>query len=191
LTSSDQFQGQRELHAGVVCYAHNACIRGAVVAPLIWRAAPTSAQPAWSSHQATRTPFSGADAATKWNMMSFFASKYATPENRWYALVIIALGLAIVIMDATILNVSVPYMLRDLNTPFSNIQWAISGYALTIATVLITVGRVGDFWGRKKVFLLGMVVFAAGSFIASVASGAFLLIIGRAVVQAVGERQWC
>lgn len=118
--------------------------------------------------------------------MSFFASKYATPENRWYALVIIALGLAIVIMDATILNVSVPYMLRDLNTPFSNIQWAISGYALTIATVLITVGRVGDFWGRKKVFLLGMIVFAAGSFVASVASGAFLLILGRAVIQAVG-----
>ncbi len=118
--------------------------------------------------------------------MSFIANKFATYKNRWIALVVIALGLAIVIMDATILNVSIPYMLRDLQTPFSSIQWAISGYSLTIATVLITIGRIGDLWGRKKIFLLGMVIFAVGSFVASIATSSLLLIIGRALIQALG-----
>ena len=118
--------------------------------------------------------------------MSLIANRFATFQNRWYALVAIALGLGIVIIDATILNVSIPYMLRDLNTPFSTIQWSISGYSLAIATVLITIGRVGDLWGRKKLFITGMVVFAAGSFIASVASSATIFIFARALIQGVG-----
>jgi len=113
-------------------------------------------------------------------------SKFATFKNRWIALVGIALGLAIVIVDATILNVSIPYMLRDLNTSFSSIQWAISGYALAIATVLITIGRIGDLWGRKKLFVAGMAVFAVGSLVASESQGAALLIFGRACIQAIG-----
>ena len=96
-----------------------------------------------------------------------FISRFATHKNRWYALVIIALGLAIVIIDNTILNVSIPYILRDLDSTFSEIQWAISGYALTIAAILITVGRVGDLVGRKKMFLTGIIIFAIGSLIAS------------------------
>jgi EmrB/QacA subfamily drug resistance transporter len=115
-----------------------------------------------------------------------FLSRFATHKNRWYALVIIALGLAIVIIDNTILNVSIPYMLRDLNTEFSRIQWAISGYALTIATILITVGRVGDIIGRKKMFLIGIIIFAVGSFIASISPDATTLIFGRVIIQAVG-----
>jgi EmrB/QacA subfamily drug resistance transporter len=115
-----------------------------------------------------------------------FLQRFATHKNRWYALIIIALGLAIVVIDNTILNVSVPYMLRDLNSSFSEIQWAISGYALTIASILITIGRVGDLIGRKKLFLIGIVVFAIGSFIASDAPTATVLIFGRAVIQAVG-----
>jgi EmrB/QacA subfamily drug resistance transporter len=110
----------------------------------------------------------------------------ATHENRWWALVVIALGLAIVIIDNTVLNVSIPYMLRDLNTQLPAIQWVISGYSLTIATVLITIGRLGDMWGRKRMFILGMIVFAVGSFIGSVAPEVGLLIFSRGVIQAVG-----
>jgi MFS family permease len=88
-----------------------------------------------------------------------FLSRFATYENRWYALIFIALGLAIVIIDNTILNVSMPYMLRDLNTTLPNLEWAISGYSLTMAAVLITVGRVGDLLGRKRLFVFGMIIF--------------------------------
>ena len=113
-------------------------------------------------------------------------SRYATSKNRWIALVFICLGLAIVVIDNTILNVSVPYILHDLNAPFSDVQWAISGYALTIATVLIPLGRVGDMVGRKKIFLIGIIIFAIGSMLASVATDTFTLIFGRAIIQAVG-----
>lgn len=110
----------------------------------------------------------------------------ATYKNRWYALIFIALGLAIVVIDNTVLNVSIPYLLRDLKATLGEIEWVISGYALTIATLLITIGRLGDLVGRKKIFLIGMVVFATGSFIGSTSANATTLIIGRSVIQASG-----
>jgi EmrB/QacA subfamily drug resistance transporter len=115
-----------------------------------------------------------------------FAERFATEKNRWYALVIIALALAVIIIDNTVLNVSIPYMIRDLNTDLTSIDWVISGYALTIATVLITVGRLGDLFGRKRLFMLGMLVFAAGSFIGSEATSVATLIFSRGIVQALG-----
>ncbi len=113
-------------------------------------------------------------------------SRFADPKYRWLALFIIALGLAIVIIDNTVLNVSVPYIIRDLHTDISSIEWVISGYALTIATILITVGRIGDIWGRKRLFRLGIVIFAVGSLIGSFAGNATTLIIGRSIIQAIG-----
>ena len=91
----------------------------------------------------------------------------ARHENRWYALIFIALGLAIVIIDNTVLNVSIPYILRELHISFSSLQWAISGYSLTIAAVLITVGRLGEIFGYKKLYLIGIAIFVIGSFTAS------------------------
>jgi EmrB/QacA subfamily drug resistance transporter len=113
-------------------------------------------------------------------------SRFATFENRWYALIFIALGLAIVIIDNTILNVSIPYMLRDLDTTLPALEWAISGYSLTMATILITVGRVGDIFGRKRLFVIGMVIFATGSLMGSLSRHVTLLIVGRAIIQAIG-----
>src|SRR5579859_4693812 len=93
----------------------------------------------------------------------------ATYKYRWVALIFISLSLAIVIIDNTVLNVAVPYILHDLKTSLDSIQWVISGYALIIATLLITVARLGDMFGRKRILLLGTVLFGVGSFIASVA----------------------
>ncbi|HSW88294.1 MAG TPA: DHA2 family efflux MFS transporter permease subunit [Candidatus Saccharimonadales bacterium] len=118
--------------------------------------------------------------------MEFFWSRFATEKNRWFALVFLSLGLAIVIIDNSVLNVAIPYILRDLHTSFDAIQWVISGYALIIATVLITIGRLGDLIGRKKVFLLGTILFAIGSFIASVAPNAQILFLGEAFIEAIG-----
>jgi EmrB/QacA subfamily drug resistance transporter len=112
--------------------------------------------------------------------------KYSSNKYRWFALVVISSGLAIVIIDATVLNVSIPYMLRDLNANISDIQWVISGYSLTIASLLITVGRLGDMWGRKRLFLIGTLIFVAGSFISSIAETATVIIIGRGIIQATG-----
>ncbi len=113
-------------------------------------------------------------------------SYLATERYRWIALVFIALGLAIVIIDNTVLNVAIPYILRDLNASFDGIQWVISGYALIIATLLITVGKLGDVWGRKKVFLLGTILFAVGSFVASISQNILVLFFGEALIEAIG-----
>lgn len=112
--------------------------------------------------------------------------KLATEKNRWFALVFLALGLAIVIIDNSVLNVAIPYILRDLHTTFDGVQWVISGYALIIATLLITAGRLGDVWGRKKIFLLGTIFFAIGSFIASVSQNVMMLFLGEALIEAIG-----
>ncbi len=117
--------------------------------------------------------------------MTYF-SKFATAKYRWHALVFIAVGLAIVIIDNTVLNVAIPYILRDLNTTLDAMQWIISGYALIIATLLIFMGRLGDVVGRKRVFLAGTVLFAIGSFIASIAKSAGILFIGEALIEAIG-----
>lgn len=112
--------------------------------------------------------------------------KFATDKYRWVALGFLALGLSIVIIDNTVLNVAIPYILRDLNTNLSSIEWVISGYALIIATLLITTGRLGDLFGRKKIFLAGTVLFAIGSFIASVAPNIWILFFGEAFIEAIG-----
>ena len=110
----------------------------------------------------------------------------ATEKNRWLALVFLALGLAIVIIDNNVLTVAIPYILRDLHTSFGAVQWVVSGYALIIASILITVGRIGDLYGRKKIFLVGTALFAVGSFIASISPNALILFIGEALIEAVG-----
>lgn len=110
----------------------------------------------------------------------------ATEKYRWFALIALSMGLAIVIIDNSVLNVAIPYILRDLHTSIDAIQWIISGYALIIGTLLITMGRIGDIIGRKKLFLIGTVLFAIGSFIASFAPNAFILFMGEAVIEAIG-----
>ena len=109
-----------------------------------------------------------------------------TYENRWKALVFISLGLGIVIIDNTILNVSIPYMLRDLHTDLSSLELVISGYSLTIASALITVGRAGDLFGRRQIFRVGVAVFVVGSFIGSFSQHVNLLLFGRSLIQALG-----
>ena len=113
-------------------------------------------------------------------------SHFAKYENRWYALVFISLGLAIVVIDNTILNVSIPYILTDFNTQLSSLELVISGYSLTISAVLITVGRIGDLIGRKKIFVIGIIVFVTGSLIGSISTNIPHLLLGRSFIQAIG-----
>ena len=104
----------------------------------------------------------------------------------WVALGFLSLGLAIVIIDNTVLNVALPYIIIDLKTSLNALEWVVSGYALIIATLLITMGRLGDLYGRKKIFLIGAVIFGTGSFIASIAPTVLWLFIGEALIEAVG-----
>ncbi|MEI6478323.1 MAG: MFS transporter [bacterium] len=113
----------------------------------------------------------------------------STPEKkprRWPILVVLSLALSIIIIDTTLLNVSLSSIIRDLNTDIQSLQWVISGYALTLAALTITGGRLGDLFGRKRMFVLGAIIFAVGSFITSISTTIPVMIIGEAIIEGIG-----
>ncbi len=105
--------------------------------------------------------------------------------NRWFTLLITSLGFLMILIDTTIVNVSIPTIVRDLGATLADIEWVISGYALTFAAFLITFGRLGDMYGRKKFFILGMLVFILSSAFAGEARSPEILIIAR-LFQGIG-----
>jgi EmrB/QacA subfamily drug resistance transporter len=106
--------------------------------------------------------------------------------KKWLPLVILSLGLTIIILDTTILNVSLRTIINDLHTDIQSIQWVITAYSLMLAAFTITGGRLGDLFGRKKLFLIGAVTFAIGSFIASISPNVGTLIAGEAIIEGIG-----
>jgi len=87
-----------------------------------------------------------------------------TPDpNRWRGLVVISLAVAIIIADATVVNVAIPSIIRDLKITTTDAEWITSVYSLVFAALLITVGRLGDIFGRRRLLLIGTVVFVLAS----------------------------
>ncbi len=106
--------------------------------------------------------------------------------RRWSPVLVLSLALAIILIDMTLLNVSLATIIQDLHTTIQKIQWVITAYSLTIAALMITGGRIGDIFGRKKMFMLGAVVFAVGSFIASISPNVPVLVVGESIIEGVG-----
>ncbi|MEO1057621.1 MAG: MFS transporter [Actinomycetota bacterium] len=106
-------------------------------------------------------------------------------ERPWAALSALLVGLSIIIIDASVVNVLLPDMVTDLGLSQTDAQWINSIYSLVFAALLITVGLFADRYGRRRLFLLGIVVFVLGSLGSASAQGAEVLIAARAV-QAIG-----
>jgi EmrB/QacA subfamily drug resistance transporter len=100
-------------------------------------------------------------------------------------LAICCLSLLIVSLDNTVLNVALPSMQREFHAPVSGMQWTIDAYTLVLASLLMLSGSTADRLGRRRVFLIGLVVFAAGSLLCSLAPGLEWLVVFR-MVQAIG-----
>src|SRR4051794_31137704 len=77
-------------------------------------------------------------------------------------------------------------MLRDLDTTVPSLEWVITGYALTFASLLVIGGRLGDIYGHRRVFIVGAALFGVGSLIASVSGSVGQLIVGEAVIEGIG-----
>ncbi|MDB4978216.1 MAG: hypothetical protein JWM56_402 [Candidatus Peribacteria bacterium] len=105
---------------------------------------------------------------------------------KWAGLFILSMALAIIIIDTTLLNVSLRVLIVDLHTDLQHLQWVISAYALMLAAFTITGGRLGDIFGKKKMFLTGAVIFAAGSFIASISTNFWQMLAGEAIIEGLG-----
>jgi EmrB/QacA subfamily drug resistance transporter len=105
--------------------------------------------------------------------------------RKWLPLVAICTGTFILLLDVTIVNVALPEMARDLSTSFDQLQWVVDVYALALAALVLGAGSVADLYGRRRVFLAGLVVFALASLACGLAPDAGWLIAARGV-QGIG-----
>jgi EmrB/QacA subfamily drug resistance transporter len=109
-----------------------------------------------------------------------------TDDNRkWWTLGAMCFALFMIMLDNTIVNVALPSIQQDLDTSISGLEWTINGYTLSFAVLLATGGRLGDIFGRRLMFLIGVVVFALSSATAGFAPDQTSLVLSR-VVQGVG-----
>lgn len=106
-------------------------------------------------------------------------------KNRWVAMAAIALGVSLVIMDATIVNVALPVVIDDLGLTATEAQWMNAVYSLVFAALMLTAGRLADLFGRRRLFFIGLVTFAGASVVAGAAPAA-LWLIGARLVQGFG-----
>lgn len=101
-------------------------------------------------------------------------------------LAVTSIGFFMVLLDASIVTVALPTIQHDLHAQLTDLQWVVDAYTLPFAVLLLTAGTLGDRFGRKRVFLVGLVIFTAGSAICGVAPSLAWLIVGRAVQGAGG-----
>jgi len=106
-------------------------------------------------------------------------------RRKWGGLIFISLGVAMIIVDSTIVNVAIPQIIKDLGITSTDAQWVQDVYTLVFAALLLVAGRVADRLGRRLVFLAGIVIFVTGSVLAASAGSGLTLIVSR-VVQGVG-----
>src|SRR5664280_77170 len=106
-------------------------------------------------------------------------------RRRWWALVVVCLGMFMNALDSSIVNVALPDIQRELHFSQAGLAWVVDAFLITFGSFLLLAGRLGDLVGRKKIFLAGIAVFTASSVLCGVASSQAMLIIGR-FAQGVG-----
>src|SRR5881392_3703793 len=113
-------------------------------------------------------------------------ARLVAQENRkWWTLAAVAFGLFMIMLDNTVVNVALPSIQRALGIDSAELEWIVNAYALTFGVLLLTGGKLADLLGRRRIFIVGLVVFTASSLVCGLAGGAGVLIGARAV-QAVG-----
>ncbi len=101
-------------------------------------------------------------------------------ERRWWTLVAVCTGVFMLLLDITIVNVALPDIEQQLDASLSDLQWVIDAYALSLAALLLTAGSLADLFGRRRVFVIGTVLFTVGSFLCGLAPTIHFLSIARA-----------
>jgi EmrB/QacA subfamily drug resistance transporter len=118
--------------------------------------------------------------------MTAYRHKLINEANaKWWTLGAMCFALFMVMLDNTVVNVALPSIQRDLHAQLSALEWVINGYTLTFAVLIATGGRLGDIFGRRKMFLLGVIIFAVSSAVAGLAQSTPELVISR-VTQGIG-----
>ena len=107
------------------------------------------------------------------------------PVNKWMVLIAVAMGVFLVTIDGSIVNIGLNALVNDLHQPLHVVEWVVLAYMLTISTLMLSVGRLSDMIGKKKLYLVGIVIFTIGSAACGLAPSVYWLIAFR-VLQAIG-----
>jgi EmrB/QacA subfamily drug resistance transporter len=110
---------------------------------------------------------------------------FAEENRKWLTLAAVSVGLFMIMLDNTVVNVALPSIQRDLDADLSELQWIVTGYALTFAALMLIGGKLADAYGRRKIFVLGIVVFTLASLLCGLAGSSEMLIAAR-VLQGAG-----
>jgi EmrB/QacA subfamily drug resistance transporter len=109
----------------------------------------------------------------------------ASENRRWWTLGAVSFGLFMIMLDNTIVNVALPSIQRDLGVGLSELQWIVAGYSLTFAALMLTGGKLADHYGRRLIFVVGLIIFTLASLACGLAETGEMLIAAR-VVQGAG-----
>ncbi|HEY7486746.1 MAG TPA: MFS transporter [Streptosporangiaceae bacterium] len=99
--------------------------------------------------------------------------------RKWWTLTAVVVGIFMLLLDVTIVNVALPDIQRAFGASLSDLQWVLDAYALALASVLLTAGALADLWGRRMMFAAGAVIFTAGSLLCGLATGPLFLSLAR------------
>jgi EmrB/QacA subfamily drug resistance transporter len=113
------------------------------------------------------------------------ARLFADENRKWWTLAAVAFGLFMIMLDNTVVNVALPAIQESLDLKISELEWVVAGYALTFGALMLTGGKLADRYGRRLIFVVGLVVFTGSSLACGLAESANMLIAAR-VVQGVG-----
>jgi len=106
-------------------------------------------------------------------------------SRKWYVMAAVAMGVFLATIDGSIVNVALPTLVRELQTEFAVVQWVVLAYLLTVTTLILSVGRLGDMMGKKPIYAAGFIIFTLGSALCGTAPTVYWL-IGFRVLQAIG-----
>ncbi len=106
-------------------------------------------------------------------------------DKKWWTLIVVCAGTFMLLLDVTIVVVALPEIQKGLHSSFSEVQWVIDAYALTLASVLLTAGSLADRYGRRLLFTIGLIVFTGGSLLCGLAQSPLMLILSRSA-QGIG-----
>src|SRR6187402_448234 len=102
-------------------------------------------------------------------------------RKRWWALIVLCLGVLMIVLDTTIVNVALPSIRTDLHFTETSLVWVVNAYMLTYGGFLLLGGRLGDLYGHRRLFLAGLVLFTLASLVCGIASTQWALVTARAV----------
>jgi MFS family permease len=106
-------------------------------------------------------------------------------RSRWFALVVLCVGMLMIVLDVTVVNVALPNIQGDLGFSQSSLAWVVNAYLIAFGGLLLLAGRLGDLLGRRRVFMAGLVVFTAASLVCGVSDSQGVLVAAR-FVQGIG-----